>query len=111
MAEEKTLEKPKTLAELYPDFEDKYRAINAVYVALQGALKAGNSTADLMNKAKELLDWANGVIESFMPVTELEQKIRNDTATFSLGLRLAKDELLLKQLYISMIDLQGLISK
>lgn len=101
-------EKPRTFSETYPDFGEKYKVLNNVYVELWDAMKAGDSPTALRTQARALLGWARGVIESFMPVEELEKKIHNDTATFSLGRRLAKDELLLKQLFMSMKQLNDL---
>ena len=111
MADTENQEKPKTLAEAYPDFEEKYKTLNNVYVGLWEAKRSGDNLSALQAQAKEALDWARRVIETFIPVTEFEQKVQSDTATFSLGNRLGKDELLLKQLFISMQQLSNLLGR
>ncbi len=109
--QQQTEEKPKTLAEAYPDFEEKYQAMNTLYQALRDARKGGSDTGNLVKQGQDTVKWARGVIETFVPMSEFEQKVRKDTATFSLGLRLDKDELLLKQLYLSMVQVQGVLEK
>ena len=109
MADTEIQEKPKTLVEAYPDFEEKYKTLNNVYVELWTAKKSGDNPSALQTQARGMMDWARGVIETFMPVAEFEQKVQSDTATFSLGKRLGKDELLLKQLFISMQQLNRLL--
>ena len=108
MAEE-IKEKPKTLAELYPDFEQKYQELNQAYTNLWEALKTGQGLSEAKSKASQMEQWAESVISSFTSVDNLKEKVNKDTETFSLGLRLAKDELLLKQLFLTMEQLKSIL--
>ena len=106
---EEVQEKPKTLAELYPDFDSKYQELNQAYVNLWQAKKRNQDMTQAKEQAKRGMEWAKQVIESFVSLDEMKQKVDKDTQTYSLGLRLAKDELLLKQLYLTMEQIQGLL--
>ena len=108
MAEE-AQEKPKSISELFPDFEQKYRKINELYVTLWESGRKGSKDPGAENEARQLLSWAEGVITTYHSMEEMEELTSQDTKAFSKGMMLSGDELLVKQLYISYQALKGVL--
>ena len=109
---EATSEGPGALLEEFPEFDTKYRELNQLLVKLWEAHNTGSTPeGELLSRAKEASTWAKKVIETYHPLEEFEEMVRKDTATFATGARLAKDDLLLKQLYLTWSSLVKLLEK
>ncbi len=106
--QEAEVQKPPALKDAFPDFEEKFRTIQGLLPKAWEAKKRGD-LGGLRQQISDGLSWIQQVITTYHTMEEMDKLVKEDTATFAVGNRLGKDDLLLKQAYILYLSLKDLV--
>lgn len=105
MAEEQAI---RGLAELYPDFNERYDRLCAIYFEAREAKRKGKAIEEgLRQEAEGLVTWADELVRLIAKDREEFEAMRQkDEASFAHALRLKDDALLVRQIVAAADELR-----
>ena len=107
MADETKAARP-SLAETHPEMAERHARIRALVVEAHEARRARALPAALAAEAEGLIAWAEALaVEAVGDLDAFRRRMDKDRTAFALALRLAGDEMLVRQLLAACDDLRS----